>query len=200
MESTNIKSQKMKRMDIRDYITVAILMVLGFLIYSVVGIPTGLLPQTLLFTWALCAIPWGIIFMLLYTRVNKKNVMLSWGALQAIILLMSFWFPSILVFTGAILAEIIWQKSDRKKFIVMMTCFTIQITFWYLATPLMLLFLKEQFFAAMPMVADHYAQVYNYVLTPLFPLSLLATIGGCIAGAFLGKAVLKKHFEKAGIV
>jgi energy-coupling factor transport system substrate-specific component len=201
MNNTEKKSKKMEKLDVRDFITIAVLLILNLLIFTFVGTPIGFLPQTSLFIFAVCAIPWGVIYMLLLTKVNKKWVILIYGGIHAILNIMNFWFDSVIYFTGILVAEIIWQKCDRKRFVVMMTCFTITVIGMFFATVLTLLLLREQFFAWLPAtIADLYAEVYEYYLGPFFIFSLLATIGGCIAGAFLGKAVLKKHFEKAGIV
>jgi energy-coupling factor transport system substrate-specific component len=202
MEDTNNKSKKTERMNVRDFITIAVLLVLVYLIFIFVGTPFGFLPQTNLFVFAVCAIPWGVIYMLLLTKVNKKMVVLIIGLILAIVQLMNYWLVSVFILVGSIIAEIIWQKTNRKRFINIMTCYTIQITMWYLATPMSLLLLWENFRETIPAFAfDLYSQVYEILISgPFFILSLLATIGGCIAGAYLGKVLLKKHFEKAGIV
>ena len=48
--------------------------------------------------------------------------------------------------------------------------------------------------------ADLYSTVFDMLIGPMFFVGLAATVVGCVVGAFLGKLLLKKHFQKAGIV
>lgn len=57
----------------RDYITAAIMYVLMFLVYAGVGAPIGMTVAGSLFVFAACAVVWGTIFMLLFTKVNNST-------------------------------------------------------------------------------------------------------------------------------
>ena len=74
MESNTAKFKKSDKMNVRDYITAAILYVLMFLVYAGVGAPIGMTVAGSLFVFAACAVVWGTIFMLLFTKVNKKGI------------------------------------------------------------------------------------------------------------------------------
>ncbi|MCG8689397.1 MAG: MptD family putative ECF transporter S component [Desulfobacterales bacterium] len=196
------KEKGKEKLTVRDYVTIALFVVLVFVIYSAIGMPIGLLFPVYggIFMQATCALFWGTIFILLYTKVNKKWVVLIFSIIQALILMMTAWMVSILIVAGGIIAEIVWQKLDRKKFRTMATCFTIQITAWFLAiyTPLLLfadisLYLKESYI-------EMYANIKAVLAGPLFLVAVAATIVCSIIGAFIGKALLKKHFKKAGVV
>ena len=138
--------------------------------------------------------------MLLYSKVNKKGVVLLFSLILAIFMLMNFWVISLVIALGGLVAEVVWRKLDRKKFTTMMLCFTIQIVAWYLAQALPLMVLKDMYLSAIPAYAELYAGVYDLLVGPMFFVGLLATVAGCVAGAFIGKFLLKKHFQKAGIV
>lgn len=198
--SNNMKQRNSEKMNVRDYITTAIMFVLMFIVFSAVGTPVGMSVVGNLFVFAVCAIIWGTIFLLLYTKVNKKGVVLLFGLILAALMLMNFWAVSIVIAIGAIVAEIFWRKLDRRKFSTMLLCFTIQIVFWYLAMTLPLIFLKDLYLAALPAYAELYSNVFNLIIGPMFFVGLAATIVGCLVGGFLGKLLLKKHFTKAGIV
>ena len=199
METTQ-KQKTPERMNVRDYITTAILFVLFFLVFSFVGTPIGMTVVGNLFVFAACAVIWGTIYILLLTKVNKKGVVLLFGLIIAILQLMNFWAISVFVAIGAVIAEIIWQKSDRHKFSTMLICFTVQIVFWYLGMIIPLIFMKDMYLSAVPSYAELYGAVSDFVSGPMFFVGLLATAVGCVAGAYIGKLLLKKHFLKAGIV
>lgn len=93
-------------MNVRDYITAAILYVLMFLVYAGVGAPIGMTVAGSLFVFAACAVVWGTIFMLLFTKVNKKGIVLLFGLIWAAMQLMSFWGVALVIAVGAVIAEL----------------------------------------------------------------------------------------------
>ena len=200
MEVRKRRTKNNEKMNVRDYITAAIMYVLMFLVYAGVGAPIGMTVAGSLFVFAACAVVWGTIFMLLFTKVNKKGVVLLFGLIWAAMQLMSFWGVAIVIAIGAVIAELLWDKLDRRKFSTMLLCFTVQVIFLYLGMTLPLIFMKDMYLAAVSAYADLYSTVFNMLIGPMFFVGLAATVVGCIVGAFLGKLLLKKHFEKAGIV
>ena len=92
------------------------------------------------------------------------------------------------------------EKCDRKKFSTMLICYTILMVGWYVGAFAPLILLKDMYIASLPTMAEFNTQVFNLVAGPLFFVALAETAVGGIAGSFLGKAILKKHFQKAGIV
>lgn len=200
MEVKKRRTKNNEKMNVRDYITAAIMYVLMFLVYAGVGAPIGMTVAGSLFVFAACAVVWGTIFILLFTKVNKKGVVLLFGLIWAAMQLMSFWGVAIVIAIGAVIAELLWDKLDRRKFSTMLLCFTVQMIFLYLGMTLPLIFMKDMYLAAVSAYADLYSTVFDMLIGPMFFVGLAATVVGCIVGAFLGKLLLKKHFEKAGIV
>lgn len=200
MEVKKRRTKNNEKMNVRDYITAAIMYVLMFLVYAGVGAPIGMTVAGSLFVFAACAVVWGTIFILLFTKVNKKGVVLLFGFIWAAMQLMSFWGVAIVIAIGAVIAELLWDKLDRRKFSTMLLCFTVQVIFLYLGMTLPLIFMKDMYLAAVSAYADLYSTVFDMLIGPMFFVGLAATVVGCIVGAFLGKLLLKKHFEKAGIV
>lgn len=187
-------------MNVRDYITAAILYVLMFLVYAGVGAPIGMTVAGSLFVFAACAVVWGTIFMLLFTKVNKKGIVLLFGLIWAAMQLMSFWGVALVIAVGAVIAELFWRTLDRHKFSTMLLCFTVQVVFLYLGMTIPLIFMKDMYLAAVSAYADLYSTVFDMLTGPMFFVGLATTVVGCVVGAFLGKLLLKKHFQKAGIV
>lgn len=200
MEVKKRRTKNNEKMNVRDYITAAIMYVLMFLVYAGVGAPIGMTVAGSLFVFAACAVVWGTIFILLFTKVNKKGVVLLFGLIWAAMQLMSFWGVAIVIAIGAVIAELLWDKLDHRKFSTMLLCFTVQVIFLYLGMTLPLIFMKDMYLAAVSAYADLYSTVFDMLIGPMFFVGLAATVVGCIVGAFLGKLLLKKHFAKAGIV
>lgn len=191
--------KKANRLTVRDDITAAILLILMFVIFFVVGTPIGMTVIGNIFVLAVCGLLFGTIYLTLLSRVNKKGVVLLFGTLLALLLLTGFWGVSVVVEIGAVIAELIWSKSNRRKHSVMTLVFTVQMVFWYLGMMLPLIFMTDLYLGAVSSYAQLYAGVLELVKGPFFFAGLAATIAGSIAGAYIGKLILKKHLIKAGI-
>lgn len=161
MKSKNAKFKKSDKMNVRDYITAAILYVLMFLVYAGVGAPIGMTVAGSLFVFAACAVVWGTIFMLLFTKVNKKGIVLLFGLIWAAMQLMSFWGVALVIAVGAVIAELFWRTLDRHKFSTMLLCFTVQVVFLYLGMTIPLIFMKDMYLAAVSAYADLYSTVFD---------------------------------------
>lgn len=168
MEVKKRRTKNNEKMNVRDYITAAIMYVLMFLVYAGVGAPIGMTVAGSLFVFAACAVVWGTIFMLLFTKVNKKGVVLLFGLIWAAMQLMSFWGVAIVIAIGAVIAELLWDKLDRRKFSTMLLCFTVQVIFLYLGMTLPLIFMKDMYLAAVSAYADLYSTVFNMLIGPMF--------------------------------
>lgn len=110
------------------------------------------------------------------------------------------WITALCVAVSALIGEIIWHKCDRRKFTTMMICYSLVMLGWYIGAFVPLILMKDMYLAALPTMADFYSQVFDLVSGPLFFVALVETVIGSVIGSFLGKVVLKKHFQKAGIV
>ena len=70
-----------ERLNVRDFVTIAVLTVLELVVYFSIGMIAGSTPIGWCFTLGIQAIPLGIIFMLMYAKVNKRGVVLISGVL-----------------------------------------------------------------------------------------------------------------------
>lgn len=188
------------KLNVRDYITTAILTVLIYVVFFVMGMPLGSTPIGWIFTLAACAIPWGIIFMLLFTKVNKKGTALLVGVVLGLLQAMNFWAVALIMVVAALISEVVWRKLDRKKFSTMLLSYSIIVVGWFCGAFVPLIFLKDLYLKALPAYYDFYSSVFDVIAGPFFFVALVVTIVACVIGAFLGKALLKKHFERAGVV
>lgn len=189
-----------EKLGVRDFVTIAILTVVELAVYFVIGMPLGSTPLSWIFCLGVQAIPLGIIFMLMYAKVNKKGVVLISGLLLAAFQLMNFWVTALCMAVAAVIGEIVWQKCNRKKFRTMMICYTILMLGWYIGAFAPLVVLTDMYIASIPTMAEFNKQVFDLLSGPIFFAALAETAVGGLLGSFLGKAILKKHFQKAGII
>lgn len=187
-------------LNIRDYITIGVIMALEVVLYFTLGLAVGSTPLGFIFIFAVMAIPWGILHMLLYAKVPKKGVVLISNLILAILQFMNFWVIGLVMVIFSLVNEWIWRMGSQKKFSKMVLAFTVTVTGWFIGSTLPLLLLKDMYLAALPKYEQFYSETFNLIAGPLVIIALAATIAGCLVGAFLGRAMLKKHFEKAGIL
>ena len=201
-KNVSYKEKNMEKLTVRDFITMALFLVLVFIIYSVLGMTMGLAFPIYgaVLIHAVCSLFWGTIFILLYTKISKKWVVLLFNVMIALLIFMAAWYAAIPIVLGGIIAEIVWQKFDRKKFTTMMACFTIQITAWFVGIYIPVLIITD----LSKLFRESYIELYTGIKAalggPFFYIAVVVTVLGCVTGSFIGKALLKKHFEKAGIV
>ena len=91
-----------ERLNVRDFVTIAVLTVLELVVYFSIGMIAGSTPIGWCFTLGIQAIPLGIIFMLMYAKVNKRGVVLISGVLVGLLVGMSFWLTGLVIALGAL--------------------------------------------------------------------------------------------------
>ncbi len=189
-----------QKLKVSDFIMIGVLSAVAVVLFFVLGSITGSTPVGWLFTYAILAIPLGIVYMLLYSRVRKNFVVLLSGLVICALMLMNFWLVPLVLLIVVIVNELIWRASE-KGFRNMLLAHCIFMTGWAVAAFLPLLAMKESYISQYgDAFRPYYEAVYDTLAGPMFAAVIVATIAGSVAGAYLGRALLKKNFEKAGIV
>ena len=70
---------------------------------------------------------------------------------------------------------------------------------WYIGAFAPLILLKDMYIASLPTMAEFNTQVFDLVAGAFVFVALAETAVGGIVGSIIGRAILKKHFQKAGI-
>lgn len=188
------------KLNAKDFITIGIVSAIGAVLFMVIGTLMGTTPIGWVFMHSALAIPLGILYMLLYSRVPKKGVVLLGGLIFILLQLMNNWIIPSIMLVIFIINEIIWSFGSQKKFSKMVVAFTIMMTGWAAASFAPILVLKDRYIVQFGDRAAYFEQAYNVLAGPIGLGVLAGVIVASILGAFLGRAILKKHFEKAGIV
>lgn len=185
----------------RDLINVGIYTAIYFVIMMAVAM-LGLIPIFLPLLSVIVPILGGIPFMLFLTKVRKPGMVFIMAMIMGIMMLLTGMgpWPLLTCAVAGILSELV-LKSGRyksvKKSILSYSIFSM----WIWGNYLPLFTDYEGYFAQ----RESYGQAYIDAVQRLMPLwmapVLLTSCLVCgIIGGNLGKALLKKHFEKAGIV
>ena len=150
----------------------------------------------------LCPFVAGIPFMLFVTKIDAFGMVTIMGTIVGILMLVTGHpWP---VLAGGVLAgfagDLIMKLGDYKGWTTSLLGY-VAFSEWILGALMPLFFMRSTYFAQ---IREGYGDTYTDTLMSLTPPWLFWVMIGMIAvgaaaGAFLGKAVLKKHFKRAGI-
>jgi energy-coupling factor transport system substrate-specific component len=197
-----MKTEKLKA---KDLINIAIFGVIFLVIFMVFGTGIGIIVWLYPFCVAIGIIPCGIVWVYLRTKVPKRFAIFIQGVLFAVcaFIMGSGWSVAAGVLAGAILAELIAGVGKYRSFkwnIAGYAVFAVCLNLGIFAIMLLARDYYYEFCIESGMTAEYMNALIGFVTGPLLLLTSALSIVGAVLGMLLGRAVLKKHFVKAGIV
>ena len=192
---------KSKRLQAKDLINVGIFTAIYFVIFFA-GMMLGYIPIFIPLLGLVCPILCGIPFMLYLTKVKKFGMVTLTGVILGLLNLIMG--SGVLVLVGGIIFGVVSDLILRAGKYQSWKCVLLGngvFSLWIMGYVSRMFLTRDDFFSSL---VSSYGQAYVNTLmsyTPgwMFPVLFVVTFIGGILGALLGKAVLKKHFEKAGI-
>ncbi len=191
-----------KKMQAKDLINIGLFTVLYFVLGCCVAISIGFVPIFLPVLGSLWTLITGIPFMLFAVRVKKFGMVTIMAVLSGLLMGltgMGFWG----ILTGAVfglLGDMIMKSGNyasSKETVLGYGVFSL----WMVGTYIPMYFMVEQSKADF---AQSFGLEYAEKVMSVMPMwSIILVVAGIFAfaiiGGLIGKAVLKKHFAKAGI-
>ena len=183
---------KSNKLQAKDLINVGIFTAIYFVIFFA-GMMLGYIPIFIPLLGLVCPILCGIPFMLYLTKVKKFGMVSLTGIILGLLNLVMG--SGVLVLIFGIIFGIAYQ-SWKCTFLANGV-----FSLWIMGYVSRMFLTRTEFFASL---VSSYGQEYvdtlmSYTPNWMFPVLFVVPFIGGILGALLGKAVLKKHFEKAGI-
>lgn len=191
-----------QRIQAKDLINVGIFTAIMFVVCMGVAM-LGYIPIFIPLLSVLVPLVGGIPFMLFLTKVKKFGMVTIMSILIGILIGlmgMGVWVIVIAQVSG-ILADFIFKSggyASAKKSILGYGVFSI----WVIGNFIPIVVTRDNYF---DMLISGYGREYAETLMRYIPdWSLIPLLAACfisgLLGAILGRALLKKHFERAGIV
>ena len=192
---------KSKRLQAKDLINVGIFTAIYFVIFFA-GMMLGYIPIFIPLLGLVCPILCGIPFMLYLTRVKKFGMVTLTGVILGLLNLIMG--SGVLVLIAGIIFGIASDLILRAGKYQSWKCTLLGngvFSLWIMGYVSRMFLTRDDFFSSL---VSSYGQEYVNTLmsyTPgwMFPVLFVVIFIAGILGALLEKAVLKKHFEKAGI-
>lgn len=194
----NTKSNKLQAKDLTN---VGVFTAIYFVIFFA-GMMLGYIPIFIPLLGLVCPILCGIPFMLYLTKIKKFGMVSLTGIILGLLNLIMG--SGVLVLVAGVIFGILSDLILRTGKYQSWKCTLLSngvFSLWIMGYVSRMFLTRTEFFASL---VSSYGQEYVDTLmsyTPgwMYPVLFVVTFIGGILGALLGKAVLKKHFEKAGI-
>lgn len=194
---------KEKKLNIRDLVNIGLFSILIF-ITTFIGGMIGFIPTLIPLTTFVAGIASGPVYMLYFTKIKKTGMLF----ITTIILCLTFMATGhgiwILItgVIGGVLGELILKKGGYKNVKNARTAFLIQ-SIYTLGNWLPVYFARDSYIKQMLDMGygEEFTKKMMSVLPEwsLIPLILLGMLGTYI-GCTIGIKILKKHFEREGVV
>lgn len=199
---TNTRVAQPSRLQAKDLINIGIFSALYIVAFFITGM-VGYIPVFMLLIPALCPLIAGVVFMLFLTRVQKFGMITIMGTIVSLFMFLTGHpWPILPIGIGcALFGDLIIKSGSYKSWGKIVAGYVV-FSEMMIGLMIPLFFMRDIYFGG---IRDSYGDVYTDALmsfTPtwVFPLMLVLVAVGAIAGAFVGRALLKKHFKRAGIV
>lgn len=190
-----------KKLKVKDLVSIGVFGVIYFVLMFGVGM-MGMIPILFLVYPTVLAIVAGTVVMLFMAKVQKPWALFIFGMISPLVMFAmghTYVLPlfSLIVM---IVAELIRKTGNYNSFKYNMLSYAVFCT-WICGSLMQMLLAKEKYIElSMMMGKDYVDALENLITYPHMALVALGAFLGGIIGAYIGKAILKKHFEKAGIV
>lgn len=193
------------KLQTRDFISVGIFSLIYAAVAFVVGGLAQMTPITFPFMPMVVALFTGTVFMLYVAKIPKRGAIIILGIIAGILLLITgmFWMMSAFFIVLGIIADFICASGQFKSFKKNMAAYCL-FALSPMGAYVPMAVMPAQFAEFMNKKGDisSFAGVIDAIGAQwwVIPLMLLGTVLCALAGGYIGKKLLKKHFEKAGIV
>ncbi|VFB17315.1 conserved hypothetical integral membrane protein [Urinicoccus massiliensis] len=190
-----------KKLKVKDLVSIGVFAVIYFVLMFAVGM-MGMIPILFLIYPTVLGIVAGTVLMLFMAKVQKPWALFILGMISPLVMFAMGHTYVLPVFSLIVMmvAELIRKIGNYNSFKYNMLSYAVFCT-WICGSLMQMLLAKEKYIELSMMMGKDYVDAMEKLITyPHMALVALGAFLGGIIGAYIGKALLKKHFEKAGIV
>ena len=191
-----------KKLKVKDLVSIGVFGVIYLVLLFGVGM-MGIIPILFLIYPTVLGIVAGTVVMLFMTKVQKPWALFIFGMISPLVMFAAghTYVVVVLSLIVMIIAELIRKIGNYNSFKYNMLSYAV-FSIWICSSMMQMLLVKEKYLEmSIEMMGKDYVDAMEKLITyPHMALVALGAFLGGIIGAYIGKALLKKHFEKAGIV
>ena len=202
MEQTQLQSGGNSRLVLKDLVNIGIFSVIYFAVMFIVGMPLGFLVVTYLAFPFAASLVLGLVALFFLAKTPKPFALFIFAAIPGCLMTLMGHTPVVAVHSLIIatLAELVRKAIGYKTVKGSIAGYALMSlglcgAFWQI------FLLKDQYYALTEkMMGAEYATQLVSLPIWIMPILYVTAFAGGLLGGLLGKKVLKKHFEKAGLV
>lgn len=190
------------KLQVKDLMTVGIFATIYIVVKIIVGF-LGVVPIICVILPMFTSIICGTIYMLFVTKVEKFGMITILATVVgAVMMVAGYGWPCLAIsFVCGLLADLISKGGGYKKFRSILIGYCV-FSEWGIAPILPVWMQGEQYFTDLSeTMGEAFAESYR-VLTPpwIIPMLMVGIILASLIGGVLGRKIMKKHFERSGIL
>lgn len=192
-----MKNEKLK---VKDLVTIGIFAVIYFIVMFGVGM-IGMIPILFLIYPTILGIVSGVIVMLFMAKEQKPWALFIFGMLTPLVMFVMghTYVVPVHALVVMLIAELVRRGGNYRSFKYNAIAFGI-FNMWICGSLMQMLLAKEKYLEMCAMMGSDYTQALEKLITyPHMAIVYAGAFVGGIVGAWIGRAMLKKHFIKAGI-
>lgn len=192
-----MKNEKLK---VKDLVTIGIFAVIYFIVMFGVGM-IGMIPILFLIYPTILGIVSGVIVMLFMAKEQKPWALFIFGMLTPLVMFAMghTYVVPVHALVVMLIAEFVRRGGNYRSFKYNAIAFGI-FNMWICGSLMQMLLAKEKYLEMCAMMGSDYTQALEKLITyPHMAIVYAGAFVGGIVGAWIGRAMLKKHFIKAGI-
>ena len=194
-----------KKLQVKDLVNIGIFSALYMVVSMIVMIPAGFSPLLWLLWPAMAGLVCGVFFTLLMVKAAKPGTALLLCVITGILYFATgecTWVVVVTCLIGGLLAEGMRRVFGCQSFkgIALAGGFA---AVGLIGSPLPMWLFQEAYMESivkMGMAEDYVASLQAMVSVWTLLLMIAAAFAGGVLGTLVGRKMMKKHFEKAGIV
>lgn len=196
-------NERKKRLNARDLIMLGIFNAIAIVCYAVVVALVCTTVMGLFFSTAAAFLVLGTVYMVTVAKVRKRGTYFVCGLIMSVVgLIGGRIFTTVGCIAGGVIAELLVGDYTKVRRIILAYCsYAVAVA---LGIYLPAFMMGAEYIAKMGAkrgMTLETAQSYMGLYTPtMLAIVIAANIVGALAGALIGRKVLKKHFIKAGLV
>ena len=193
-----------KKLKARDFITVGIFTALLFVVEFACGMLGFIHPYIVASFVVMIPIVGSIPMMLFYTKIEKFGMITIMSVLLAIIMFVTGmgYLGAPLIIASGLLADFIAKSGDYKSFKKTAISYGV-FSLWICANYFPVIVTADSYRQDLldgGYSAEYCDNLFRAINSKTIAVLLILCFVFGIVGAFIGKSIVKKHFEKAGIV
>lgn len=185
----------------KDLITVGLFTALYFVLFFATGL-VGYIPVLMLALPFLVPFVTGIPFMLFLTKVKTFGMVSIMAILLSLLMFITghSWIVLGFGIVFGLSGDLILRSGKYKRWASTLLGYIV-FSEWVMGGFAPVFIMRDSYIAHLREgYGDTYANIFNAIMPNwVLPILVALVALGAICGAFLGKAVLKKHFARAGI-